>query len=398
MPEPIFTSRCLRPEVEFVLCCARSQLGSPQVERVAALLEGPLDWSVVTGYACRQRVVPLLYRHLPHVAPGAVPATVVRSLREPAGLMARRNLMLAGALVEIVGELDRSGITAAPFKGPVLSLMAYGDLALREFEDLDLLVHPRDLHKARKVLLELGFEPDVHLNQRQEAAHLRSEYHYTFLRKADELCVELHWRITSRHFWFPLDLDALWTRLHSTTFFGKTVSQLPPEETLLVLCAHGMKHFWGMLSFVCDVAEQVRSYPAIDWDGVQQHARKLGSERMLLLGLVLAAELLDAPVPPKLLKRAERDGALRPLVDRVQSRLLDVSAEPPGIFERNLLRIQARERLRDKLRFCLDLIATPRVADWETVTLPPWLAPLYYLVRPFRLVLKYSRPPDRFPK
>ena len=49
------------------------------------------------------------------------------------------------------------------------------------------------------------------------------------------------------------------------------------------------------------------------------------------------------------------------------------------------------ERASDRLRFLHDVLLRPTPLEWEAVPLPPSLAPLYYLVRPMRLLWKYAR-------
>jgi hypothetical protein len=38
----------------------------------------------------------------------------------------------------------------------------------------------------------------------------------------------------------------------------------------------------------------------------------------------------------------------------------------------------------------LELVNIPNLGDWQYVSLPDSLFPLYYLIRPFRLILQYG--------
>jgi len=46
-------------------------------------------------------------------------------------------------------------LPAIPYKGPVLAESAYGDVALRNFGDLDFLISPVDFGQAKQALREL---------------------------------------------------------------------------------------------------------------------------------------------------------------------------------------------------------------------------------------------------
>lgn len=63
-----------------------------------------------------------------------------------------------------------------------------------------------------------------------------------------------------------------------------------------MLSVHGAKHFWERLNWLLDVAELTAGQP-VDWHLTIRIAAKLKSTRLLLLGLYLAHELMDAPLP-----------------------------------------------------------------------------------------------------
>jgi hypothetical protein len=62
--------------------------------------------------------------------------------------IARKNLRFTAELIRILNCLESHGIAAIPFKGPTLAESVYGNLALREFSDLDILVRQSDFPRA----------------------------------------------------------------------------------------------------------------------------------------------------------------------------------------------------------------------------------------------------------
>src|SRR5438128_6595765 len=114
--------------------------------------------------------------------------------------------------------------------------------------------------------------------------------------------VEIHWAFTPRYLPIPLDLERLWERLESVSLVNTSVRVFPPEDLLLILCIHGSKDLWRRLQWICDIAELIHTYPKLNWERVVAQAKALGSERMLLLGLSLASELLGTPLPEEVLK------------------------------------------------------------------------------------------------
>ena len=56
---------------------------------------------------------------------------------------AHRALWLTLELLNIHRHLQARGLEVLPYKGPVLAEALYGNVALRQFSDLDLLVRSR---------------------------------------------------------------------------------------------------------------------------------------------------------------------------------------------------------------------------------------------------------------
>jgi hypothetical protein len=53
--------------------------------------------------------------------------------------------------------LESYEIPAIAYKGPTLAVSAYGNLSLRQFGDLDILVQDRAYERARQLLIKQGF-------------------------------------------------------------------------------------------------------------------------------------------------------------------------------------------------------------------------------------------------
>jgi hypothetical protein len=206
--------------------------------------------------------------------------------------------------------------------------------------------------------------------------------------------VELHWEIMPRRLSFPLDTEALWERLESITLGGKVIPTFSPEDLLLILCAHGSKHLWERLAWIRDVSGLIQAHQGMDWERVMQQAGVLGGGRMLSLGLLLARDLLGAALPEKISQRVQADAVAVALAADVRERRLWGGDGAPGIFERSMFhpfRLRMRERLRDRVRYCIRTAMIPGEADWEFLSLPPLFSPLYYVLRPVRLARKYGR-------
>ena len=136
-----------RPEIELLLACARTRISEESVSRIGRLVGLLTDWDDLISTGNFHGVLPLLYTSLRHVCDQAVPSSPMTELRARFHSNSARNLFLAARLLKILQLLEANGISAVAFKGPTLAVIAYGNLALREFCDLDVLVKEKDFQR-----------------------------------------------------------------------------------------------------------------------------------------------------------------------------------------------------------------------------------------------------------
>jgi len=360
------------------------------MDQVRNLLHSQIDWPFLIQMAGAHGIRPLLYHNLQKTSPDLVPPTILDQLRNHFLSNAARNIFLAGELCKIINLFEARGLSALPLKGPVLASCVYGNLALRVSSDLDILVHKRDILKAKNLLVCLGYRPKFSLAHAQEEAFLQSHDELFFTHDGSKTLVELHWRITPRDFPLVLSFEHFEGRSEHTYFEGKIVPTFPPEDYLLILSLHGAMHCWEQLNWICDVAELIRVHKEIDWDKLMEKATSLSCERMLLLGLVLVRDLLETDLPSGVLNKVQGDPRLKSLANSVRQRLFMKVEAPLGIFERSLFYLKVSDRLRDRLGYCIRLVFTPTVGDWKPIPLPSSLSFLYYLIHPLRVAGKYG--------
>jgi hypothetical protein len=377
-------------EAELLLCCARVGLDPATERRVGELLDLPLDWDVVVRAAERHRLVPLLYRHL---APreDAVPASVLAGLRETNKENAWRSLLLMAELLQILETFDAEGIRAVPYKGPPLAQRLYGSVALRQMADLDILVEPHEVLRAQELLIARGYAALYPMSTVQTRAALRGENNLVLVRTRDQQIVELHWGFASGRSTFPLTREDFEPRLGSVELAGSRVPLFAHEDLLLILCFHGSRHMWERLEWITGVAELLRK-EGLDWERVRESARRLGAERVLYLGLSLAHDLLDAPLPGSVLQDVRADGRVSRLAAEVHEGLFaaDTAFAHTLGARFHLFQLRAKERLGHRLRYVLYGLVGPGKEDWMSVSLPDRLFPLYFLIRPLRLAGEYG--------
>lgn len=374
-----------REHALLLLCVGGMKTDAVQVGDFAR--SGEFDWEYVARMAQRHAVLPLVCRALQTCARGAAPEEVRKTLFEKYRANSARNVLLAGELLRVTGLFESEGLGLLAYKGPALAVAAFGELSLRRFVDLDLIVRERDLARASRLLRTLGYEPKG-LTQEQESALAGTQHAVTYARDGGRLLVELHRDVAAKDFAdVTLDEEA-WSRAVRVPVLGGTVATLSAEDLLLALCVHGTKHLWERLAWVCDVAGLVNSNPTLDWDAVFSRARGAHVERMLLLGLRLARALASAELPEEVLRKIKEDETAARLASDAARRMFDgAEYKPAGFFRSVGFNLRARSRARERLRY-FRFILTPTDGDLKAFALPARLSFVYYLLRPMRLLLK----------
>lgn len=381
--------QALSPERELILCCARANPGEAATARVREILHGQLNWPDAAAIAFDHHVETFLYENLKLAGDGLVPADWLDNFRESARKTAGMSVLLSSELLRIHEIFEHQGVPIIPYKGPVLSCLAFGSLTWRRFVDLDFFVPQQELPRAAMLLESGGFDSQFEIPHKLASRSGSVPGQYAFFREATRTQVELHTERTLRYFPVPLNFEKMSRRLIPVELCGRTLRTFSIEDTLVMLCVHGSKHFWERLLWILDVARLVTTQE-VDWTLLSRIAAKLESTRVILLGLHLAHELFDAPLPEKILAEIGRDSAVQDLAEKVYEQYAGISAAGAGALPRAMFRIRSRDGIGQGLRHTWRLTMSPTESDRQDVRLPRWLSPLYVLVRPWRLLRQYG--------
>jgi hypothetical protein len=390
------------PEVQLLLKCSRRVVDAETVESLRRLVESGIDWDLVATLAYRHGVEGLVYRNLLSLCSDLLPTEVAARLRARTLVNAQQTLNQTRALLSILEQLKARGISATPYKGPILGATAYGDLSLRQSCDLDIVVRRADVVRAVETLTSAGYRLEPTRASMAEVARLlSSKKDFRLVSEDGRIVVELHWRLMGKHFYFPYEVESLWEHLVPVEVSGKKVLNIPPADSLVILSAHGLKHLWLRLLWIADISELIRNNPNLDWDATLRLAEKHRARRILLLGLYLAHRLLEAPVPAEVFALIAADKRVQTFGDRL-SELITRSDDPAFHddeqypYESYPAFISMRESMRDKVRLgwryflgFLHVAFTPNKLDRELMPLPSSLSFLYHLLRPVRLIKQY---------
>ena len=287
----------------------------PQDDALLTALE-PLDSTSLPGLLERlafHRLEGLAHRALSRLPQEAVDPWLRSTLKRRSQRFAAATLAQGLALADILDVFDRDAIPVVVMRGLHAVETIYGGPSLRPFEDHDLLILPEDRAPACAALRRTGFT--------EEAEGL-------FRRGG--VIVDLHTdplgarRRPSRDRVFPLPVRDLFDRAVRDRVAGAPALWLVPEDDLLLLAIHLVKHSFDRLIRVADVAHFVfRRRGELDWRVLERRAEASGTARILgwaleaasILGVTVRAAHHPAPVEAGTVERMlmTRVCRLRPL-------------------------------------------------------------------------------------
>jgi len=369
------------PEAEFALACACMGF-SDTAARKAQLLLGNIDCNSLMPFAEAHGLIPLICWNLN------------RSKLRPAGFEifeerfrneVHRSLLLTRELFRVLDVLAANGVTALAHKGPALSCLLYGDLFLRSYADIDVLVAADDALRARAVLSSAGWKRLDSFCVAEEQAYIRSGCEFTF-RSGNGTLVELQWAVTPRFYAVDFDFARMIERATTMEVAGRPLKTLTIDDLLLVLAVHGAKHMWSRFSWIVDIAAFLQATTP-DWGEVIRKSNAYGAERIVGTALVAASETCGVPLPADAQPLISKDSKVYPLAQE----LVAGAATEAGSFDTEttayfVMFAKLRERWRDRVRMFMRLAFTPSSSEWNMIRLPRQLSLFYLLIRALRLL------------
>jgi hypothetical protein len=371
------------PEVDLLLCCART-CSTPQTRvRIKEIATRNLDWQLFLQLATSHGIRPLVYQSLHSTCWEAPPEAARQELSHFYSANSAKNRFLAGELLHILQLFEAQHILAVPFKGPVLAAVLYGDLALREFTDLDILIREPDIPKAREILSNQGYRSSM------ASAVITADVNVDELHSASTgISVELHWQFSPRRFVSSMVAEHVWNGIEPTVILGRKVWSFSSQDMFLFLAVHGGKHSWSVLKWLCDLAEFIRSNPDLDWPRLFKRAEALGAGRTCRLGIYLAAELMQAKVPSSVVCAVREDAQVRRLAQEVRQRIQEPRDVDP--IEDQIFNLRLKERFHDKVRYVFLQCTRYSGEEERFLSLPSTLSFMYIFVRPIWLLRRYG--------
>jgi len=367
------------------------------------------DWRTLVEACETHQVIPYVYCRLQGPAMAARFAGLVEYLRSRFHAVCARNYQLAKRLVELASMLQNEGIPVLSYKGPSVAMAVYGGLSLRQYNDLDLVIHKEHQVEVLRLMRGWGYQaapalavPRVRpfLGNSADPRNVERTQEVEFRAPDGTYFVDLHWQLGDL-FWRSLhpDNERFWDRLERQDLPHGRVFTLCREDLFLALCAHGNRHRWICLKWLLDIAEFVRQPQPLDWSRIEEMVRiRPGAGASANVALLLAHDLLKAPVPDAAWRILPTTSRTLALAAAIQKELLE-SGQTSGDEQSTLLALEPRPLARMKYHVTRifsypgglfrEIFVQISPMDRALTRLPKRLQFFYHIIRPIRLLVKH---------
>ena len=298
--------------------------------------------------------------------------------------IAQRNMLMSAELIRIMKLLGENDIEALAFKGPILAQMAYGNITLRQYVDLDVLVKKEDIYKIDRLLKDRGYRRVLEITPAQEEVYMRYAHDLGLYHPQSAVHFEMHWSLMDDDYPMQIDLDTIWENPQTIKINQQEIKAFPTEELLFYLCIHGSKHLWERIEWIKDIDLLIRTQE-IDWEIVISRSRDTGFEKMVYLGFTLSEQLFGTPLPPNIRQHIVQ----LEILDDLSAFVLQSWQSSPGIFQTTAVMLKLFPGRKEKLIYLNKILIKPSLNEYWAVDFPKGFYWVYYFVRPAMLLKKY---------
>jgi hypothetical protein len=352
-------SEPLTPEWQLLLTCTALYFNPTVHDRASALLQQSQYWPALVNLAAKHGLTALLGHNVKTYCAEVVSLATLRTLQVTGQGNRLRNIFLTQSLAKLLEQLKAQGITAIPYKGATLAQLAYGDLRLRKFNDLDILVRPQDRRKLGAFLQAQGYVQQVDYFWEESWSH-----------PTLNIEVDVHQSLVPLELFPTLSYQQLQASQTPIEFSAPelenvAVPAINRETLFFLLCFYAIKDYatWHLkLGQLVDIAALVQKQPDMDWEKVLQTARRSGQLRIVLLQFAVLQQLFGIEPPAVFQDRIKQDRSLDQLSRSMIHRLMLPEEDFPEYNLRFLWPFQIDDHL-----FCLRIRERWRDRCWYAV-------------------------------
>lgn len=379
----------LSDDLLFITICCQTDLSEEDIAFLHTYLDSEhFSLKTLMDLANQHGILPLVYKALKNIFKdsSSLHDTLLDDLKSFYMQIVRKNMLMSAELIRIMKLLKTNSMEALAFKGPTLSKIAYGEITLRQYSDLDILIKENHKNQIRKILESEGYKTRFTLSDTQEQTWYKYAKDISLFHPKKGIYLELHWLLLDKDYPIQVNLDNIWSQPQTVDLNGQAIQTFSAQSLLFYLTIHGSKHLWERIEWIKDIDLIIRTQ-SIDWESITNELGHSHFQRMFLLGVYLSHTFFKTPLPDQLIEQMEHQKWLIKLSDFI----VRDWQERQNMLHHSLAMIYLFPGIKMKLLYLFKIVLKPSRNEYEFVDLPNQLYWVYYLFRPYLLIKKYLK-------
>jgi len=301
-------NKTMSPQDHIILLSAKIHPSMKELETLKAQLALVADWDEVVLNVIERGMGPLFYTKLSKLSNHTFIADVNKEqLKQIYYWTLSRGMLMYSVFTKAVKALNANGIKVIVLKGAYLSEKLYGDIALRQFSDIDLLVNEEFGVKCIKILEQIGFKPFGNSVYDMIREHTGIVHYLPMVLNG--VSIEIHIRLHLKSNNYNIKVNEFIASAIPVNISDVNVYALNTYDLLIHLCVHLDTHFAkGGIQFngFSDIVNVVDIYGAdIDWCDFIESCRNHECEKVVFKYLYIAFKYFNVTIPEQIIIQYE---------------------------------------------------------------------------------------------
>ena len=199
------------------------------------------------------------------------------------------NLQKQHEMLRVIHALKNEGISAVPLKGMALIETVYPKMGVRPMCDVDLLIRPKDISRAKKIFQSLAFR---HITSFKGSHNFHNEH--------KNVAFDVHTKFVRYDFLFNIDYKEIHERLMEVNINKTPIFLLCPEHQLIHISLHlapGLYTEFNFINFL-DLYYLIKRNPSsFNWRYVMDFSERIQASQYIYSTLFLLNHMLDVQLP-----------------------------------------------------------------------------------------------------
>jgi len=372
----------------FLLLASRLYFSTSSTDEINDFIGShDIDWKLVKKTAKTHGIRPFIYQII-HKYQLNVPADFKSNLEDDYNIALKRNIAEAVVAAKITEGLTKLGVSVISYKGPLLALQYYENMAMRESVDIDFIVDQCDVAIIEDFFISCGYQAKETVPRGYLKLYLSFFRDIVYRIPEYNLNVEIHWALLNRFAGRYPSYEFFKTHaIPYQTIYGNFKTLSPAYDFLAIISNHLVKDMGTKFKCHIDIACMLTKYPdLLNEPIILETARKYGFEKKLKKGLSIMEELIGINIPVNYRTQLTREDLAIPLAYPIA--ISKFQFDSKAYMKRSLA---LQDNLKNKAKLlttCFLYFFVPSHIDVNTFRLPAIIYPILFILRPFRLMFE----------